>query len=471
MSSFQSQNQHMFYSVLGHLAIDIFGESAWALRIPAVLFGVMGLWAVYLLGQRLLGSREALFAFALMTISYHHIWFSQNARGYTGLMFFATLSTWLYLKALKQNRWREWLLYIAAVVLGMWTHLTMAFVIASQVLVWLFLFFKGSDGRPEWRKPLAAFLLSVTLTLQLYALSLPEFFAVALHKGSLKSEWTNPIWMIAESIRGLRIGFLSIPFVLIGGCLLFAGWRNIFEQDRIAAILMVLPAFLGGFTMLVLGHNLWPRFFFFSMGFGVLILVSGAMELPRSVLKKFRKMKFRGKLANRAGIVLISSVILVSLFGVPRCYTLPKQDFTGARDFVEQNIASGDLVVAVGLAGFNYQSYYAPDWCRGNTKESINELLETGKVLWLVYTLLHYRSFHHPQSRIQVRYLLPCEIAGQLSEKPFCRFSGNRHMHIIPGSSTHYHIIMFCQSKHFRDCFCRISPISIDNDNMRGICN
>jgi hypothetical protein len=35
LTSFPSQNQHMFYSVLAHLSVGIFGESAWALRLPS----------------------------------------------------------------------------------------------------------------------------------------------------------------------------------------------------------------------------------------------------------------------------------------------------------------------------------------------------------------------------------------------------------------------------------------------------
>ncbi len=37
--------------------------------------------------------------------------------------------------------------------------------------------------------------------------------------------------------------------------------------------------------MLALGHNLWPRFFFFCMGFALLIAVHGAMELWSIVAK------------------------------------------------------------------------------------------------------------------------------------------------------------------------------------------
>src|SRR5215510_12901781 len=93
VTRFPAQNQHMFFSVLSRFSISLFGESPWALRLPSVMFGAGSVWALFLLGRRLLGAREALMASALMTVSYHHVWFSQNARGYMGLLFFTPLTT------------------------------------------------------------------------------------------------------------------------------------------------------------------------------------------------------------------------------------------------------------------------------------------------------------------------------------------------------------------------------------------
>ena len=49
-----------------------------------------------------------------MATSYHHIWFSQNARGYTMIGFFALASTWLLLKAGETRRPRDYALYTLA---------------------------------------------------------------------------------------------------------------------------------------------------------------------------------------------------------------------------------------------------------------------------------------------------------------------------------------------------------------------
>ena len=43
-------------------------------------------------------SVHTLAAAGLLTVSYHHVWFSQNARAYTALLFFTLIATTLCLR-------------------------------------------------------------------------------------------------------------------------------------------------------------------------------------------------------------------------------------------------------------------------------------------------------------------------------------------------------------------------------------
>ncbi len=394
VTSFPSQNQHMLYSIIAKASIGVFGESAWAYRLPAVFFGIGSIWAIYFFARYLFGVREAILAAALMTFSYHHIWFSQNARGYTGLLCFAILATWFWLKALTTNRSRWWTYYAVAVVFGLWVHLTMAFIIAAQGLLYLFCLavtaLSGNRSSSlEHRaglKPIIAWLLSFSVTLQLYALALPEFLRVGLHEESADSEWTNPLWLITESLHSLSVGFAGIAVVLCGGLLVGFGWFSLFRRDRRAAVLMVLPAILAGSTMLVLGYNLWPRFFFFSMGFGILIVIHGAAEFPKYVAS-FVSNAYTRQTAAYAGVAVAVMMVLVSAYTVPRNYALPKQNFSGAKYFVESNRLPGDVVVAVNLAGTMYGNYFAPDWGIARTGDELKNLPNSSNRVWVVYTL------------------------------------------------------------------------------------
>jgi 4-amino-4-deoxy-L-arabinose transferase-like glycosyltransferase len=397
LTSFPSQNQHMLFSIMANTSTALFGESAWSLRLPSVLFGIGSIWAFFFLCRQLLGEREALLGSVLMTVSYHHIWFSQNARGYMGLLLFTLLASWCWFEALRNNEWRWWLGYSASIILGMWVHPTMAFVVAAHGLIYLVMLASprmsgdpSGEASPERRsglRPIAAWLLSVTVTLQLYALALPEFLAVGLHEESKDSEWTNPIWVVTESLNGLSIGFAGMAVVLCGGAFVAFGWFSLLKKNRRAALVMVLPALLAGGTMFALGHNLWPRFFFFSMGFGLIIVIHGAMELPSAVSKYFKPLRENRSIASYAGVGSVLILILGSLATVPKNYALPKQNYSGAKEYVELHSSPSDERVAVSLAGVVYSRYLTPYWPVAATGRDLEILQQGNDNVWLVYTI------------------------------------------------------------------------------------
>lgn len=414
VTSFPSQNQHMFYSILAHGSIAIFGESAGAARLPSVVFGVGSLWALYLLGRKVIGQRESLLACALVTVSYHHVWFSQNARGYMGLLFFATLATWIWLEALQRDSWFLWIGYAIAVSLGAWLHMTMVFVAGAHFLLFVALavrpsLFKSSKPDEDMQaapaydtsifnpKALVAWVLCASITLQLHALALPDFFRSALHQESLPSEWSSLWWVVVESVRSLHLGLLGFPAVICGVALFASGWLSILRRDRLAGIALVLPAFLGGATMLVLEHYLWPRFFFFSMGFAVLIAIRGAMTLPAFILRVLPRAESLAGLGQRAGLTLACLLILASVLTLPKLYALPKQDFSGARNWVERSRASDDKVVAVGLAGVAYGRYFAPQWSVAQSRVELDSITRGQSNVWLVYTLPIQMKAYRPE--------------------------------------------------------------------------
>src|SRR4029077_10917156 len=120
-------NNHMFYSLQAQAAIALFSESAWSLRLPAALFGLASVVAVWALARIAVGRTEALVVAFLLAISYDHVWFSQNARGYTELLFWTTWATLLFARGLAGSGWRTWTLYAISMVAANYTHLSALF--------------------------------------------------------------------------------------------------------------------------------------------------------------------------------------------------------------------------------------------------------------------------------------------------------------------------------------------------------
>src|SRR5450755_2633515 len=111
LTLFPGDNQHMLYSALARISVVVFGEHPWSLRLPSVMFGVGAVPAVYFLGREVTTKREGLLAATLLTVSYHHVWFSQNARGYTGMLFWTMLCSTYLLRGLQDPKRLTWIAY------------------------------------------------------------------------------------------------------------------------------------------------------------------------------------------------------------------------------------------------------------------------------------------------------------------------------------------------------------------------
>jgi hypothetical protein len=140
-----------------------------------------------------------------------------------------------------------------------------------------------------------------------------------------------------------------------------------------------------------LGHHLWPRFFFFTIGFGALVVVRGAMQLGQLVA---RSLNWVPTTAVPLGIAGCMALILISVLSIPRAYA-PKQDYQGALEFVEARRQAGDAIVTVGLATFTYKYFYKMNWQDVNTIADLQDIRFQAKRTWLLYTFPpHVQSVH-----------------------------------------------------------------------------
>jgi uncharacterized membrane protein len=281
ISTYLSENQQFLYTLLAQASFSLINESGWSLRLPAVLFGIGSLWALYLLGRQVGTTREALLSVALLAVSYHHIWFSQNARGYTGLLFWTILASWLLLRGLYDQRRRFWLFYAAAVALGVYTHMTMLFVIVGHFVIYLITILGRNRQEVRanpWAGVLLGFCLASLLIFQLHSLAIPQILGTISKTESVVVAWKNPLWTLFEFIKGVETGFAG-SIVATGALLVFgAGVLSFARTQPVVIQLLVIPAVIGATVTVAMGHHLWPRFFFFAFGFGALVVVRGTMQ-------------------------------------------------------------------------------------------------------------------------------------------------------------------------------------------------
>lgn len=394
-TSFESENQHFLYSLMAHASFLLFGESNWALRLPAVIFGIGSIIALFVIGLQVTNDLEALLATSLMAFSYHHLWFSQNGRGYTGMLFWTLLSSWFLLRALREKKTRLWILFGLSAALGVYTHLTMLFVIAGQFIVAgaAFLFRPGNRQRNLLFQILLGFGLAGLLSLLLHAPVLGEMRSViGGSQVSLVSEWKSPLWTAREILLGLEVGFsgvIAAGLVMILFTIgLISYWRS---YPEVVGLFIIPPVIGAGFTIAI-GHHLWPRFFFFAFGFGALILIRGLLVSAKwfSVRLHIPKSK-----QVWVGTILALSLIIVSALSMRYAYG-PKQDYDGALSYVESQLIPGDQIVTISIASSVYNDFYKTGWVTLTSLDQLNELRSKSGRIWLIYTFPEVMSAVYP---------------------------------------------------------------------------
>jgi uncharacterized membrane protein len=403
LTTYPSLNHHVLFTLEAKAALILFGESAWALRLPAVLLGVASVWALWLVARQVVPVREALLSAVLLTVSYHHVWFSQNARGYTGLLFFGLIATYFLLRAARRGSWWDWTAYAVAGALAVYTHLTAAFFLASHAAVYLgvlALRWRSSrspdhdvpDRFPGFAgvRPLCGFGLSGLLATLLYAPMIPQmvatFTAVAVPQSPQAAasiaEWKSPLWMILEVGRSLGPGVgIALPLmvaVVVLGAARLRGPAALVSATFLVHIVLTLAVLVVG------SFRVWPRYFFIDIGFICLFLIHGAFVIGAAATRIAARAGWRVH-AQRVGTATATLGIAASLVLLPRNYLYPKQDFRGARDFVESQRTGASAVVTLGLATMPYAAYYAPQWQAVETPEALERLRSEYPQLWLVY--------------------------------------------------------------------------------------
>lgn len=355
LTVYGSTNNHLLNSILIKGSIALFGDSNWAIRLPVVVLGVATIPVVYWLARCCSPKSVSLFAALLLAVSFHHIFFSQNARGYTGYMLFSLLSTVLFVTAIKDDKPRTWMLYVAATFLNFATMLIAGFVVAGHVIIGALALIqtkrRGVSPMPLFWRFAAVFSASGLLVLQLYVLVIPQALSYVDKTYNVKSTGFEAFSLefLAETIRAISLGFGpgalfgAIPFLLIAG----AGFVVALRRNWIMIGALALPGVLTAVFLLVAGLTFSQRFFLLWLPLAVISAVVGLHAIAGVFVRKTGKPK-------RHAVVLTGLLVLLGAVGsaasLPHYYRVPKQNFSAPVEFLEEVRKPGQIVIAIHTA-------------------------------------------------------------------------------------------------------------------------
>lgn len=416
VTNYSTLNNHVFFSLQAHAAVALFGETAWALRLPAVLLGVAAVPVLFALVRRI----GAPLAWAhvsalLLALNYHHIWFSQNARGYTGLIFWCLLATIAFVAGSRRNAIAPWIGFSLAAAAALYTHLSAAFYILSLALIYagsVPFALRDPQGRTPGfasARPLIAIPLTLLLVLALYGPMIPQMMAtfgevaapeVAASVAEAVPVWRNPLWTLLEVLRStplpLPVVLVLLPVLLV---VLSLGFAAVWRLDRCVALALPVSIVVTLALLVAAGMRLWPRYFLIDLPFLLVFATAGTAGLAGWIGRGGRASRLLATTGWTLGVI-------ASLLWASRNYVAPKQDFLGAVALVEASSQPGDIKASLGLASLPLSSYFAPDWTVLATEEDLEASLASGHPVWLVYAFEDHTLGTYPalMARVEAEF-------------------------------------------------------------------
>jgi uncharacterized membrane protein len=358
LTTYKYFNNHILYSVFARISMLVFGRYEWAFRLPSLVFGFAGIWAIVKLAGLLKSRSIMLVSAVLLVFSPLHIDQSQQARGYTALVLCAILSSYFFLRAIKEDKNNLWLGFMAATILGLYSHLYMLALFLSQFMVILWYGCLKKEKGSVLISPSVAnnFFLYSSLGLAgaflLYLPVLPYIVFELFRHTAKKGVNFEFIWLVFKAIgsgyQGLDKGILYFLLFITGA---FCLWKKEKPLVMLAVFSFIIPL---AFNLLVRPRYIYARFFIFILPVYLICIAAALDELGKRVFLKKRHI----------AVFMAVAVLIATSF--PASYTIlarDRQNYREAAAFIRKisDDNTNTVIIAPGSAGAEVK-YYLHDY-------------------------------------------------------------------------------------------------------------
>lgn len=312
----------------------VFGESEFVLRLLPALFGVLTIPVVYSIGKEFRDRNVGLIAAALLAFSPFHIFYSQEARAYTPMLFFFSLALLFYVRASRSNETRSWVLFGAFSAVAFWMHFYA--IVPVAVLVLHALVARAGEIRKDVRNaknPALALVAFVVATLPLLIVTINLFLVRTSSAPTFGMQGLDVVYVTLSQVSGFS-DFIMVPFLI----LFLLGVAYTWREDRNGALLLIFMMVLPLAASLVLSSRMpmIPRHLIYLLPV-YFIGIASAYPALRALVRE-----------RQAVYLFIAAAILISAPFLSTYYTTPqKNDWRGFSAELGGMTGEGDLVVAL----------------------------------------------------------------------------------------------------------------------------
>ncbi|HEU4993770.1 MAG TPA: glycosyltransferase family 39 protein, partial [Gemmatimonadaceae bacterium] len=216
ISAYPIPNNHVFHTLLAKASIAVLGDSIWALRLPALLAGLLIVPATYVAVRMMYRSPAAIIATAIVATSREMVRYSTDARGYSIVTLAFLLLIIVGARLQEENATEGWVVFAIIAALGLWTIPLMLLPLGT-VAVWLL---AANVYRRQWsRMRHLALGLGLTglLTLLLYLpiIAREGLGALTHNEFVVPSTWTTFFTELSlKGVETLDFWTVGVPHIL-----------------------------------------------------------------------------------------------------------------------------------------------------------------------------------------------------------------------------------------------------------------
>jgi len=350
LSRYSDPNNHLFHTLLAKGSVALFGDSPWALRLPAFVAGLAIVPAGYAVARMLYGARAALIAAALLASSGVLALYSTNARGYTIVILAFLVLVLIGGRLIRESNARLWAAFALTAALGVWTIPVMLFPLGA-VALWLGLSFVVDGRRRELGWLAASLAAGAALTLLAYGpvFSRTGVAALAQNKFAASSVWTQFLADLAiTSFAALKSWGLGLP-PLVSLPLMALIVLAIVRHGQYSAFRVGLPlaAYVWSAWLLVVTHRApFPRIWLWFAPIAAALAGVGLVY----VLERWKRLApLAERLPKLAGAIAIAAASSV-VYSLAVPYSRDTGTFIDAREtahHLSEVLRQGDRVLAI----------------------------------------------------------------------------------------------------------------------------
>jgi mannosyltransferase len=359
----------------------VISDSEMLVRLPAVLFGSLGVMAMYLLVEHWINRPTALSAACLMALSPFHIWFSQDARMYSLLALLSLVCMGAYLQFLSRpTRWSHTILVFAS-MLAYLTHYFALFLPLVQFIHLAINIRRYPDKIRLWTG--LQFVAALPLLGWIYLLSRREV------------QYFNIGWIpaprpvdLGNTLLNFTVGYFepihATHWVFAALCLLIVIWGiRVRGENTDVRQILVLWAFLPPLLIFLLSFRrptYVDRFLILSLP-PFLILLSAGMTA----------MKKRWLWILFGFFVVVLTMRSIQMFHLPKY--LQKEDYRQVSEYLRNHVGDNELVVVRILQMMIPFLYYELGDIEVKPMEinrevyDLNQMAKGYEAVWLVYQI------------------------------------------------------------------------------------